>query len=365
MIYFYCLLIIGLVLLVYVYLRNLKGDRLVLNTEDGFILNFSPSLVSIIILTLFFLGSVEKPIDIKEIEFTAIGMKHYVKNNTSRGFFTGVYRDFDDSLREFEIPKETFDYFLSLWDKKETILHKDSLETILYVSWNKKPEDALVYTRSDVFINYFRNSFDLYDITGVSDETAKKEKLFSRKRLDLINSSNILELRQSLVYGIELEDSVDRFISNISSIDQDFRPILLVWLDSCGNCYSKSEIINHQRSYWSGGKQNEVIFCISINNLEDKIINWSGSFSWALNQNLEKHVLKSLMPGEKLNLESYSSSLVDAYSKNYWKPRKFEEYTVLKLPITDFSLIMAAIGIILINIVLIIKVSRKNKKERK
>ena len=371
MIYFYCFLVVGFILLIYVYLNNFKNGELFLNTQKTFLFNLSPSLIGLFILLLYFLGNTEKPIDLKEVEYTAIGMKHYKRcldtNDStvlSKDLFTGIYKDVDNTYREFEIPKGTFDYFCNLWKKEEHTLLISQGDTICFVEWDRKPKNSLIYTRSDVFTNYFKNSFDLYDLTRVSEKIAIKEGLFHRKRLGLVNESNILEPRQSLVYGISLPDSIDREISNVSSMDINFRPILLIWVNSC-NIYDRSNIISHQRSYWSGGKYNEAIFCVCIDNLIDKKIVWSGSFSWALTQELERAVLnESLSPGDILNLNNYTKSLVNAYSKNYWKPRNFEDYTILKTPITEFTVLIATIGLILVNLGFIVRLITKREKER-
>lgn len=330
---------------------------------------FSIFIVNGFIILYYLSGEFSNaPIDTKKIEHTAIGMKHYKvlpkEKQELYEFYTGLYK-VGDKYKEFEIPKGTYNYFLNLWGgkEKEMTITLDSINCLYFIEWNKEPEDALVYTEIDLFTNYFKNVLELYNFYKVSESTARKENLFTRSRVDIINSSSILEPRQSLIHGIPVKDGIDRRLSNISSLDSDFRPVLLIWVGSKTDCRT---IVNHQRSYISGGKNNEVIFCININNLQEKKIVWSGSFSWALTKEFENYVLKnSLKPGKILDLEEYGDDLISGYSKNLWHPRNFENYSILRLPLTDFTILIGSIFTIILNIIMIIvKLKRRKNKVR-
>jgi hypothetical protein len=325
---------------------------------------FIPSIISFIILFSFFFSESQKPIDIRKNEYTALGMKHYIHwetrnaTSTTREVFVGVYKK-DDRYFEFEISKPTYYYFKNLWKKQEIELTKDdSISNISFLEWDKNPKNALVYTKMELFTNYFKNSMGLYDYHVVNDVDVKELNLYSENRIDYINSQNILEPRQSLIYGINVSDSVSRIISNLSSLDSEFRPILLVWVDKNKEMDWKKTIC-YQRSYWGGGKNNEVVFCVGINNITEKKILWSGSFSWAITHDFENYVKSTaLKPGQVLNSKSYSNAIISGYSKNYWDPRKFETYTVLSYPIMDFTIILVCVMIIILNFILVRMIKR-------
>lgn len=321
-------------------------------------------IVNIITIICYLSGDfTSAPVEIKKVEHTAIGMKHYKvlpkDKNSLYEFYTGLYK-VGDKYKEFEIPKGTYNYFLNLWGKsREISLAMDSVNCLYFIEWDKEPEDALVYTETDLFTNYFKNVLELYNFYQVSESIAREEGLFTRGRIDLINSSSILEPRQSLIYGIPVDDKISRRLSNISSLDPDYRPVLLVWVGSKSDCKT---IVNHQRSYVSGGKNNEVVFCVNINNLKERKIVWSGSFSWALTKDLEDYVLgRSLKPGNILDLNRYGDDLISGYSKNMWNPRNFENYSIIRLPMTDFTILMGSIFMIILNIILTIKINKKKK----
>ena len=365
MIYFYFVLT-ALITLILVYVSYIlwKKDQNQKLLEKRHL--FIPSIISTVILFSFFFTESQKPVDTRKNEYTALGMKHYIHwetkrfaTATTREVFVGVYKK-DDKYFEFEVSKPTYYYFRNLWKKREIEIVRDSLNIVSFLEWDKNPKNALVYTKTELFINYFKNSMGLYDYHSVDDNDVKELKLYNENRIDYINTRNILEPRQSLVYGIDVSDSVSRIISNLSSLDSEFRPILLVWTDENRDMDWKKTVC-YQRSYWGGGKNNEVVFCVGINNTIEKKILWSSSFSWAITHDFENYVKSTaLKPGQILNSKSYSNAIISGYSKNYWNPRKFETYTVLSYPIMDFTIILVCLMIIVLNYLLVKRI-KENK----
>ena len=360
----YYLLVTCILSLVFVYFIYLAGKNV--PEKANYLIIFTPTMLSSIILLFSF--SVTTPIDIRKAEYTAKAINHYpewveiIKASDSssvrinhREYFTMVY-DTSEGQGEFEIPKWTYNYFSDLWNKEFcTSLN----ERVVYsTEWNKDPSTALIYTKPESFINYFKTSMSLYNFYHISDKTAKKEKLFTRKRLDVINSEGIVEPRQPLIYGLDVLDSISRKFSNISSLSPTFRPVLCIWT----GIPEKGEIVEHQRSYWLGGKDNEVVFCIGLNNKISKTILWSDSFSWSNNPLLEKYVLSnSLQPGKKLNLDTLIEDLKVSYSKNLWRPRDFDNYSIFRIPFGKFMVIITAILVIISNIIVAFNIIKKTK----
>lgn len=364
MIYYFLLADILALILVYI-VCILWKNKSALSTPMNQLF-YIPILISLLIIAWYLFNGSNNQIETRKNEYIAVGMKHYCDYTKVNGknsmvnyeLFTGIYKNHDGVFQEFEITKPTYYYFKNLWTgKKEIELLNDDGKSVVFIEWNKNPKTSLIHTKSEIFTNYFKTTMSLYDQVTVTEDDIKNLKLFSENRIDYVNQSNILEPRQSLVYGIQTSDSISRFISNLSSLDPEFRPILLVWEDSCGILKDKN-IIKYQKSYWKGGKNNEVVFCVGINNKIDKKILWSGSFSWAVTQDLENYVLnRALKPGNILTSKNYYESVMYAYSKNYWKPRNFEEYTILGYSIMDFMMIMVCVLIIICDLVLIIRVN--------
>lgn len=361
MIYF--LLFACILLLVFIYAIYFVGKKI--PRRVNWFIVYSPMLFGSFIIGLYLLNGTSKPLDIRKVEYTAFGMKHYIDwsdNRTShRDMFTGIYKNSYGGFDEFEIPRGTYNYFKNLWkDKKEFSLSSDSLSEVFFLEWDKDPKTALIYTRQEPFTNYFKTSMGLYDFYEVTQKQARDEKLYSRGRVDIINSLNILEPRQSLVYGLSLSEGDSRSLSNVSSLDPEFRPIICVWVDSLVK--DPTVTVKHQRSFWEGGKNNEVIFCVGIDDLKSKSIKWVDSFSWSITPDFEKYVIaESLKVGDSLDIEKYRHALVSGFSKGLWNPRNFEAYTVLSIPITDFTVILSCILVIIVNILMSIKIGKRKK----
>lgn len=348
--------IISILILV---ILKLIGNKI--PSKINYIILIFPLVLSILILYLNF--NIKLPFDNRLIERPAKYIKHHfdytetingekIKHNE---YFSLVYEE-NGELKEKDIPKDTYEYFSKLWTKDDVQRGNIINKKFEKIYWNNDMNDALIYTKSESFTNYFKNVMHLYKFSDISDYTAVKNKLYNRGKNNCINKTGILEPRQSLVYGMELPDSTSRSISYLGTLDNKFRPILLVWT-GLGRSNLK---IKGQRSYWNGGNDNEVVFCVGISDTITKKILWSGSFSWANNKDLEEYVLKtSLHPGQKLDLDNYIESLRSGYSSNLWQPRNFSSYSFIKIPLQNLIVIIISISLIIIIFTIYIKLVKR------
>lgn len=325
-----------------------------------------PSIMAIFIVFLAF--TLDKPIDTKIVEYSARYIKHYSnwiervngKDVTHGDIYYLVYDDFDTGEEvEVEISKNTFMYFQGLWRNKEEKTHPQNKDWHMCRSrWNSSPETALIFSKPVSYYNYMNNILPIYKLYNVDISRALKERLFVRYSIGrVVNSDNILEPRQNFVYGINIPDSLERKIGYTSSLDPMLRPLLLVWQNSSEN---KTEL---QRSFWSGGKDNEAIFCIGID--ENNIITWSGSFSWDNEKKFENYVLeKSLKPGMKLDVENYSNCLLDGYQKDYWNHIELDSYDFVQIPFINLITIIISGFIVILNLATIIRVYKKAEEQQ-
>lgn len=345
-----------------------------------------PGILAITVIFLEF--SLTTPVDSRYVEYPAECIRHYPEwteiirpSDTTRKesenygsslrdypiehheYFAMMYRgDGDEREMEKEIPKITYEYFSKLWG--ETIKEDTLLNTRGFIRsvWNKDMYNALIYTKTKPYVNYFQNILRLYNFESISDKEASSLGLYPRARLDFINEEGIFEPRQSLIYGIQVSDSISRAASYVSTVDHKFRPILLVW-EKKGE---KSTMISKQRSYWNGGKDNEVVFCVCVNDLSRKQILWSGSFSWSENRDFEDYVIMgSLHPGEKLDIPNYINCLMGGYQSGLWKPRDFQTYNIAQIPLGSLVLSLLGLTILILDIILIYKLIIKRNKNTK
>lgn len=321
-----------------------------------------PSVMAI--FTILFTLTLDKPVDIKMVEYSARYIKHYSDWAERVGDKTIFHKDiyymvYEDPKAkkdiEIEISKNTFLYFSKLWKNKEVIQHPQNKKWhICIVRWNKDPSTALIYSKPEKYINYMNNVLNVYDLYNIDMNLALKNRLFVRYSFGrTVNEDNILEPRQKFVYGINIPDSISRKIGYTSSLNHMFRPLLLVWQNS------KKDRTKLQESFWSRGKENEAIFCVGID--DNEIITWSGSFSWDKSKNFENHVLSNvLMPGMKLDVNRYSEYILDGYKKGYWEPIDLDSHRFIQISTENIMIIMISIFIVLINLVTIIRFSRDN-----
>lgn len=251
---------------------------------------------------------------------------------------------------EIPISRNTYQYFYNLWNKEENNTTRIKIDeyNVIETEWPGDPSTSLTISNPVPYYNYMMNVYSLYDIYDVNISKAIKSGLIVRPGIGTVNSNNVLEPRQNLILGMNVSDSIQRKLNYIASLDQMFRPILLVWPNEDENK------ISQQRSLWTGGKENEAVFCIGLG--EGNKILWSGSFSWDDTRRLENFILKEVLnPGDTLDLDKYVSYLESGYKNNYWKSIKLESYQFLKLPLNQLLVVIIMSTVILINIIIVIK----------
>ena len=372
--------ILSLLLVCFFYLRKVKVKK-----EIDYFIVFFPTVLSLGIIVYEF--SIVEPIDARYVDKRVRELRHYsswsevvLELDSTTGkmrdneiihndYYSFTYLNDNGVQEERDLSKETYDYFSKTWGDKPSFTYSDSLKRVINIyRWNNKKgkRPILTYTMTEPYINYFKNTMDLYDFNSVSEKDIIRLGLYEKyNNVTTINSDDIVEPRQSLVYGIELDDSVDRSLNYLASMSSSFRPLLLVWV-GCDKYSLKEKIIKGQRSCWKGGKDNEAVFCICINNKEDRRIVWSGSFSWAEDKRLEDYVLTfALSPGNKLDLDKYMNTVIEGYGKNLWKPRDFSKYYFCKMPLKDFKIVFLMFSLIIINVIISIKIIKRNNGYRK
>lgn len=325
-----------------------------------------PSVLSVVVIFLIF--TTEAPLDVRYLEYPAKEIRHYPEwtetitgtegnkggySVTHFDYYALIYEEKDSVEREKEIPKSTFEYYKRLWNShpvEDTLGNNREYESY---RWDEDMRSALTYTKTQPFYNYFRNILSIYNFSKITPQESFRLKLFQRVESSVEVKSGILLPRQPLIYGIQVPDSVSRSIGFISTLDHMFRPFLMVWI---GEEETKSHILEAQKNYWNGGKDNEVVFCVCIENLESMKIVWSGSFSWATTKDFEDYVLyTSLEPGTTLKIDDYVLSLRKGYQNGLWHPRNFQSYSLARFPLNTILISLLCLVIIILDVILVVK----------
>jgi len=202
-------------------------------------------------------------------------------------------------------------------------------------NWNCKRLDSRTVTVEKSYQNKIKASHSIFKFEDIDEEKANKLGLFEYP--DLTEDGD-----QEPILGYRaLPESVKKlkFINGYYGKDFQLRTYLVVFKNKP---YSISE---KQRSYWEGGNKNEMVICVGIDTLTQKV-QWTNSFSWMDNPILE------------LKIEDYFNSrndrpininkFVDWYEVNginLWKRKEFEDFEYLNITLTpkQYSIILLLI----------------------
>ena len=81
---------------------------------------------------------------------------------------------------------------------------------------------------------------------------------------------------------------------------------------------------------------------------------------------LEEYVVNNaLKPGTELDPMEYARVVIEAYGKNMWNPRDFSDYSFCKMPLEDLNIVLAMLALIVVNVVISIKIVKKNNNLKK
>lgn len=351
--WFYIFLAIVLYIILIVCYHKIKDNP---GKHESGMLFFLPGLVAILILATKTVTN--HPEDIKLVNLVAEKIRCYNpqgedENESPR--YSLVFGNGD----EMYIPRNTYQYFHSLWldcGENDSCTEEKSGISVVDTEWNRDPGTSLIVSKPVEYRNYLMNVHRIYDIQDRFNITRAVENgLIIRQGVGTVTGKDVIEPRQNLILGIHVSDSIQRKVNYIASLDSMFRPVLLVW----GNEFENKT--SQQRNLWKSGKENEVVFCIGLG--EDNEILWSGSFSWDKTGEFESFILREVLkPGMTLDLDEYVHYLEEGYKKDYWNPINLSRYDFLKLPLNQIIVIGLMSFIILSNLILSLKLLLRKRK---
>lgn len=124
--------------------------------------------------------------------------------------------------------------------------------------------------------------------------------------------------------GIGVKDNTKRLARWVNSQDRKFRVYLV---------YFKNKTILDARyleKYWERGKDNEVVFCVGLDNKNKK--SWIYSFSWSPEPLLEGYVKMESKTGTPEEILELSWK---AYKLGYWRPLEFKDYSYITIDLSS------------------------------
>lgn len=338
---------------------------------------FIPSVLGSGLLYLMFQAG--RVSDVKFESYRVVSIRHYDKwdewirktctQRIKTGKNTYTTRTYDCSYRQvhheywemitsdgrtMRISHENYDYYRKLWGTPEIFIEcnrryyridGDAQE----YKWPGKVENLITVSRKKNYDNYFQSSLSLYSMEEISKEEAKSLGLYNYPKC---------EYPKNEIWVYDQNPIISDSCSYYRPGDIDIRRLQDLNCKSPGNfrCYILiypaekygPDIIDFQKSYWAGGNENEVVFCIGLSRNQN--ISWARSFSWSAENRLEAEILSEILPGDRF----YMSVLIDKITKSYlsgaWKPLKFSDYSYINPELYTTDYIIIFIITILINL---------------
>lgn len=253
---------------------------------------------------------------------------------------------------EIYISKEEYDSLRIKWNTPMKFIemnrhyHTKDGDAQSYI-WNSKRLDSRTITVASHYENKVKASHSIFNFEDIDKDEANELGLFEYPEIDEDGD-------QASILGYKaFPESVKKlkFINGYYGKTNQLRTYLLVFKNKP---YSISE---KQRSYWQGGNKNELVICIGIDSLTQKI-QWSNAFSWMDNPSLELKVEDYFL--SRNNKPISINQFTDWYETNgikLWKRKEFEDFQYINIELTSnqykYILIFMLIYNILISIYVI------------
>ena len=340
---------------------------------------FIPSILASGLLYLMFQAG--RTSDIKFESYRVVSIRHYDKWDewirkicTERikvGKDKYITRTYDCSYRQIHheywemttsdgrierIGKENYDYYRKLWGTPEKFIecnrryYKIDGDAQEY-NWSGKISSLVTVSRKRGYDNYFQSSLSLYSMKKISKDQAKVLGLYNYPRTNYSDNYNGIWIYDQ---NPIVTDSCSWYSPNSLDIrklqdlncksPKDFRCFILIYpAEKYG-----PDIVEFQKSYWTGGNENEVIFCIGLS--KNQNISWARSFSWSAENRLETEILSEILPGDKFYMSVMIDKIGKAYLSGSWKPLKFSDYSYISPELYTSDYIIIFIITILVNL---------------
>ena len=176
------------------------------------------------------------------------------------------YHEVKTTIGDFVVDKSQYDRLRYKFNNRkfhDMYRHYHTNDGDAYVTYKTSIEPV---TSSHSFTNKILANTSLFGFSKVSPEQAKKLGLYEWPEISLFGDNPILGWSNSEATAKLSE------LNAIEGTNKQIRVWLLIWHDK------PHSIVQAQKSFWHGGKKNELVLCVGINN--NRII-WADGFCWS------------------------------------------------------------------------------------
>lgn len=226
-------------------------------------------------------------------------------------------------------------------------------------SWDGLINNSKTVTIKQSYINKIKGSKSIFGFTEISKNEALKIGLYEYPELKHQSKTSLLghsDLNQNPVLGYELNDSdliKWQFINGFYGHIHQFRTYILVF-------YNKPvSIINEQKSYWEGGNKNELIVCVGLDSINNKI-QWYDAFSWSDKPTYEVNLRSYFLNKDTLDFNDFANWTIQSVPK-YWKRKEFKDFDYIDIELNSNQTIWLFVIIMLFNLCMTIFIIFNNE----
>lgn len=237
----------------------------------------------------------------------------------------------------FPISKKEYSKLVKEWGGKVVFkdMHRDYYTNdgdAYYIEWNGDEKSVRGITYPKTYENKVKVSKSIFKFEDISKKEAKELGLYDYP--DVAD-----DYYQSPIIGYRGKDwkgeRMFQWVNGAYGSKYQIRAFLLCF-------YNKDiSISEKQRSYWCGGNKNELVICVGLDSLTNKV-QWANVFSWQDSPMIDVKTRQWLSSQDKLSIQALGQFL-KANIPNNWKRKEFKDFDYLQIELTLGQYIMILI----------------------
>jgi hypothetical protein len=251
---------------------------------------------------------------------------------------------YDNQGHSWNITKEEYNRLKKQWNSTPEFVELNRNINYKYgcgndgdmykIKWDGNILSSESSTWTTTYENHVQVSKSHFDLRDVSEEEAKKFKLYEYPKISNYKQKNILGLDSmnfiSTNYKLGAYKQFE-YLNGLYGPKRKMRIYVLLFNDK------PYDIAIKQKNYWKGGNKNEIIICIDVDKNTGKI-NWVYPFSWGENKRITVDLREDIMNLKYLNFTSLYH-IIDKSTENF-KYRDFSQFNYLSVDIPNWIIII-------------------------
>lgn len=206
-------------------------------------------------------------------------------------------------------------------------------------SWNNNVNTMYFYTKEHTYTNKLKNSQSQFNYRNIDKEEANILGLYEYPE---ISDNNI----QNPIIGYN-KFITDKDIKSLQYLNAKYGYDKELSVFLCIYPHSNATVAEDQCAYWQGGNKNELIICVGIDSISNKV-KWSHCFSWQDDITIDVSIRNYINHMDTLNISGISSYIESNLDK--WQRKEFEDFDYIDISLTGEQEMIIWIVMLLLSI---------------